>query len=353
VGEIKALTSLRGLFAIWVVFFHLRAWSEFSDKPMLVIDRGYLGVDFFFLLSGFILAGRHAAEFAAGYSVRMHAGFALKRIGRLFPLHLAVLTGVIAGIVLRGEPLYWWTHIASEALLIHRWGLIHTPRAALNGPDWSISTEWAANLLFPLFVLATGSSARSVLRPIGFASLALCALAFVDARHGSMDIGQANSVLPLIRCFAEFGIGMILFQHRQRFEAMSGDLWVLAAVLLILVGLYLRADLLVVAAMIPLLPMIALNARTAGGLLASGPPHFLGVISYSIYLIQLPIILEIDRATAASRWAAYLHWALPPAVIVVVAACTYWLIERPCNTAIRSLGHALGRFGTARNTAEI
>src|SRR6185312_13591404 len=188
VGEIKALTSLRGIFAIWVVFFHLRAWSEFAEQPLFVIDRGYLGVDFFFLLSGFILAARHAKEFAAGYHIWTHLGFALKRVGRMFPLHIAVLAVVVAGIYLRGEPQYWWTHIASEAALIHRWGIIHTPRAALNGPDWSISTEWAANLLFPIFVVATGFTVRGALRPIAFALVALAALAFVYARHGSMDV---------------------------------------------------------------------------------------------------------------------------------------------------------------------
>jgi peptidoglycan/LPS O-acetylase OafA/YrhL len=65
-GEIKSLTSLRGVFAMWVVFFHLHAWSDIADQPLLFIDRGYLGVDFFFLLSGFILAGRHAREFVDG-----------------------------------------------------------------------------------------------------------------------------------------------------------------------------------------------------------------------------------------------------------------------------------------------
>lgn len=143
-GEIKALTSLRGLFALWVVLFHLRAWSDLADRPVLIVDRGYLGVDFFFLLSGYILAARHAREFTSGYRWADHLAFAIKRFGRLFPLHLAVLAVVVIGMRIRGEPSYWWTHIATEASLMHRWGVIHAPRAALNGPDWSISTEWAA-----------------------------------------------------------------------------------------------------------------------------------------------------------------------------------------------------------------
>jgi len=64
---------------------HLRAWSPFADQPMLIIDRGYLGMDFFFLLSGFILAARPAGEFVGAYSLCVHIGFAVKRFGRLFP----------------------------------------------------------------------------------------------------------------------------------------------------------------------------------------------------------------------------------------------------------------------------
>lgn len=316
---------------------------------MLLVDRGYLGVDFFFLLSGFILAARHAEEFADGYSLATHIGFAIKRFGRLFPLHLVVLAAVLLGIHLRGEPQYWWTHIATEAALIHRWDIIRTPLAALNGPDWSISTEWAANLLFPVFVVATGFAGRSMLRPVVFGIAALSALIFVYVRHGSMDTGQANSSLPLIRCFAEFGLGMILFQRRSLFRTFSKDAGILAVGGIVLVGLYVCADLLVVVAMIPLLPMLALTTGMTSRLLSAGPLHFVGVISYSIYLIQLPIILEIDRLLAGSSWTAWLHWLLPPIAIVVMATVTYRVIEKPCNEGIRRLSRAASRSARARS----
>lgn len=74
-----------------------------------------------------------------------------------------------------------------------------------------------------------------------------------------MDIGQADSVLPLVRCFAEFGLGMVLFQRRQLIGRHGKDAMILALLAVILTGLYFRADLVVVGGMIPLLPMMALN----------------------------------------------------------------------------------------------
>ena len=86
--EIKPLTSLRGLFALWVLAFHLGIWSPLPGWNHLpVVSRGYLAVDFFFVLSGFILARAHGSNFQARLSLADYRDFVVKRAGRLFPLH--------------------------------------------------------------------------------------------------------------------------------------------------------------------------------------------------------------------------------------------------------------------------
>jgi peptidoglycan/LPS O-acetylase OafA/YrhL len=336
-GEIKSLTSLRGLFAIWVVFFHLRAWSDLAEEPILFADRGYLAVDFFFLLSGFILASRHASEFVGGYRFPAHAAFAIKRFGRMFPLHLVVLAIVIARMQFRGEPQYWWTHIATEAALMHRWGLIHAPKGALNGPDWSISTEWAANLLFPVFVVVTGFAKNSTVQSTLFAAVAVLSVTLIEMHNGSLDVAAANSYLPLLRCFAEFGLGMVLFQRSAIFSRLAGDLAVMALVVGIIIGLVLRWDLMVVAIMVPLLPALAANNGVCSKVLSLRIFHGIGTISYSIYLIQLPLLLMIDSLTNGRPFAPEIHWIATPVIILLCAAATYCVIEKPANRWIRSL----------------
>ena len=349
-GEIKPLTSLRGIFAIWVVLFHLRAWSELSDTPIFIIDRGYLGVDFFFMLSGFILAARHGAEFTSLFDFNAHIRFLIKRFGRMFPLHWAVLIFVVVSIRLFDEPTYWWTHIASEAALMHRWDLFYVPRAALNGPDWSISTEWAANIVFPVFIAATGFGQRSAPRSLIIAITFVTTLVLLGWQHGSMDIAEANSILPLVRCFAEFGLGIILFQWKHIFLKLSRDIPSLLLFSVILMGLYLRWDLLVVLTMIPVLPSLALNRNFLALGLSTTPLYFLGTVSYSIYLIQVPVITTFDKLLKASSFAAIGHWLLV-FVVIAIAGLTYRLIEKPANQFLRSLSKKVGTQHVAQPLA--
>jgi peptidoglycan/LPS O-acetylase OafA/YrhL len=342
--EIKALTSLRGIFAMWVVLFHLRAWSDLADTPVLLVDRGYLGVDFFFMLSGFILATRHGAEFASGYRLSTHVGFLIKRFGRMFPLHWAVLAVVVVSMRLTGKPSYWWTHIASEAALIHRWDLIYVPRAALNGPDWSISTEWAANILFPAFVAASGFGSRRGFRAIALAATYIVALVSLGVANGDMNIAEANSPLPIVRCFAEFGIGMLLFRWRDLFRPLANDLVLCALFFAIGIALAIRVDLLVIALMIPLLAGLALNMGRVSTALSARWLHFGGVISYSVYLVQLPIILATDALLAGSRMSSLGHWMVPPVAIMAAAALTYKSIEKPANQLLKSASAGISAY---------
>jgi len=340
--EIKALTSLRGIFAIWVVFFHLRAWSALRDSPLVIIDKGYLGVDFFFMLSGFILAGAHGLEVSGANWFAGYLSFLIKRFGRLFPLHIVVLTVVCFLLYIDRIPQYWWTNIVTEAALAHRWGFIYSPRAALNGPDWSISTEWAANLLLPVFIAGSGTSDHSILRPLVMAVVSISILFFLIFLHGTMDISEANSYLPIMRCFAEFSLGVLLFRHSHFLRALSSDLVISFLVFAIVVGLVLRYDLLVICMMIPLLPALAQNDGSIHRALSARPLHWLGEISYSIYLVQIPFITGLDRLFT-NKFAPILHWSLVPAIIIMAGSVAHYTVEIPSKKIIKKLLRLLSK----------
>jgi len=140
-----------------------------------------------------------------------------------------------------------------------------------------------------------------------------------------------------VRCFAEFGLGMILFQRRSMFSIVFHDIAVLLFAAGIIAGVVLRWDLLVVAIMIPMLPALAANTGACSRTLSHGVFREMGVISYSIYLIQLPMIQVIDRLAKGSFLAAEIHWIIAPLAILLLAACTYRFIEKPANRWVRSL----------------
>lgn len=330
--EIKALTSLRGIFGLWVLSYHTLALAPGALRdPFGLVHRGYLGVDFFFLLSGLVLARSYGTRFKDGFDGRYYARFLIRRAGRLFPLHLAVTAVCVLVAWIYGAPYSPW-QVTSEALLIHRWGVFHAQFSAINGPAWSISTEWAANLLFPIFVAITLSCSTrfaALTMLLGFAVVSYLAL----AHGGSLDISLANTFSPLARCFAEFTLGMLVYRWREK-RPERDKLAMVVGVAFVAAFLLAAPDILLVA-LFAVIVAVADIAGPAGRLFSIPPLHWLGELSYSIYLVHLPVLTAVR----------YLH--LPPtafalvgfAVTITLSIATYHLIERPGRDWSKSLSN--------------
>src|ERR1700751_3357252 len=93
VEQLASLTPLRGIAALWVVLFHFcwRFPSIHPDRYTGAVYKGYLAVDLFFVLSGFVITHVYKEGFARGLSARRYQNFLKARVARLYPLHLAVL----------------------------------------------------------------------------------------------------------------------------------------------------------------------------------------------------------------------------------------------------------------------
>ncbi|HEX8471581.1 MAG TPA: acyltransferase, partial [Brevundimonas sp.] len=173
VHRFEALDSLRGVCAILVLMFHMPVASHWRDWPL--IQHGYLFVDYFFVLSGFVIA--HA--YAQRLKTRRDAGrFMVRRLGRVWPLHVLMLVCFIGLELVR-----LWTHfdlappftrdrsidtIFTNLLLIQAWH-IH-PYLTWNGPSWTLSAEVACYLIFAGLVLVAPQRFRwigAVLAVIG------------------------------------------------------------------------------------------------------------------------------------------------------------------------------------------
>ena len=219
--DLPVLTSLRFFAALWVVVYHFHDQLDLSWRPLnALLSRGPIAVDFFFVLSGFILT--HV------YGSQVHAGtldtwdFLRKRLARIYPLHLLTMAALIglwalarlAGLPANSDTKYDFYELPKHLLLIHAWGA--TTQHSWNIPSWSISAEWLAYILFPVVARAI-----LALRPIWAVSGAFAALAATiitcELVLGWRFLGLQT--LGIVRVLPEFTLGIALhaaWRHRDK-----------------------------------------------------------------------------------------------------------------------------------------
>src|SRR5688572_11994062 len=151
-ADIRSLTSLRFFAALAVVAFHyMRAFPAGAGAAAALTAKGYLAVDFFFILSGFILA--HVYLPAIEQDAFRARDFYAKRLARIYPVHF--VTAMVAVVMFAAAEKmeipgrdFSFHDLFANLLLVHGWGV--SDDLSLNKPSWSISAEWFAYLLFPL-----------------------------------------------------------------------------------------------------------------------------------------------------------------------------------------------------------
>lgn len=156
--ELRALTGMRGIAAWLVVLYHIRlSVAGLPHSVVAVLAKGYLAVDFFFLLSGFVIWLSWGERLRRG-GIGAVPGFLWRRLARIWPLHLFMLGCAVALALLllalgKHDAVHQpFADLPLHILLLQNWGF--TDHLAWNDPSWSISTEWAAYLLFPLLALS-------------------------------------------------------------------------------------------------------------------------------------------------------------------------------------------------------
>jgi peptidoglycan/LPS O-acetylase OafA/YrhL len=166
-GEIKALTGLRIVAAVWVVLFHFRpmlsdASPDFRDALAPVLNCGAQGVDLFFILSGFVLTWNYVDRMGRSWSARATLHFLWLRLARVWPVYLVTLHLAALWVIFTLHV----GHVPSpdagqltaisyvrQVLLVQLWFVPFFDDSSWDGPAWSISAEWLAYLLFGVLVL--------------------------------------------------------------------------------------------------------------------------------------------------------------------------------------------------------
>jgi peptidoglycan/LPS O-acetylase OafA/YrhL len=355
---IRSMTGIRGVAAVWVLFFHAAGAATVFGLPFLAripdIWYGCLGVDLFFMLSGFILMYAHGQDF---YVPRKDSliRFARLRFARVYPLNAVVLLLIAALVAFQPDYLAWarspegnFAYGGSSAfsagafvrtlLLATRWFLPGT--GEWNQPAWSLSLEVLGYTLFPFMAFCALRITRHWVL-IVLASLSLIG-SFVILTHFAFqcEIGQI-AVVRMLACFVT-GIAIFrLWKLTPVFGRRSGA-WITT---LAAVGILAR-DLppfrhIVTSGNIQfgflfalLLYGLAFEQGFVCKLLSSRPIVFLGEISFPLYLthvtplLWLRYFMQTDRHkfSPGEKSVFLLCWAIG---CIVLATLLHYFVEIP------------------------
>lgn len=356
-ADIRPLTALRFLAAAWVVVYAF--WPDLNVSVLPhAVAKGYLGVEVFFVLSGFILC--HVYLEAFGTKRSDYRGFLWARLARVYPLHLFTLFGVIAlglaatvaGMSLNANMLDW-ASLPANLAMVHAWGL--SPEAAFNHPSWSISAEWFAYLAFPLFAAAAWRMRDRPWMALAVTAAFIPAIYLVFEALAGFPLTQATirwGALRIVPCFA-YGCALYLIYRRAPIGRPGLLAGVAALGLIAAAALGAPDALIVLSAGLMILGLAALpNSRA--GVLASAPAVYLGEISYSVYMVCIPVKLVTVNLAARLTGSGDAGLAFPVWIALVlsvplVAAVTYHLVEKPARGWLRA--RRPGRKATVRPTA--
>jgi peptidoglycan/LPS O-acetylase OafA/YrhL len=340
-----ALDSLRGVCALMVVLYHLHPDGMIASLP--IARNGWMFVDFFFVLSGFVISASYGARLAAGFSL---GKFLWLRLGRLYPLHIFVMLLLVATELLAasgggqadGRPAFTgpfsFGHFLLDAALLQSFGLSDVQ--GWNIASWSIAAEFWTYLLFALVVRASPKNHVPV-----FAGLFLVALVLLF--RGSENWLDTSNRMGFVRCVLGFSLGVLVKAAFDRLRFGGGgnaELITLAAVITY-VSLVPPGPLTFLAP--PLFAvMVFIFAREAGAvsrLLHLPVFRLLGQLSYSIYMIHLFALARYFEITGplGQRLPADLITLGALAFVCLIAWGSWRLIEMPTRAWSRKMVSAM------------
>ncbi len=354
----QILDGLRGVAALLVVAFHVFEASATSHLDQ-IINHGYLAVDFFFLLSGFVIGYAYDDRWP-GISVR---NFFKKRLIRLQPM---VIVGMVVGAVcfyfqdsvlwpaIHQVPLWQMLLImvigftlvpVPPSMDIRGWSEMHP----LNGPGWSLFYEYIANILYALFVRKFSRTALSVL--VFLSGVALVHLALTSPKGdiiGGWSLEPEQLHIGFSRVMYPFFAGLLLFRSARLTKVKNAFGWCSLLLVMVLAfpriggeqnlwmnGLY---DATVVILIFPIIVYLGASGRIENPVIAK-VSKLLGDLSYPIYITHYPLIYIYTGWVATQK--VSLAEALPYGILTLLSSivlawmCTRW-IDEPLRKWLRT-----------------
>lgn len=357
------LDALRGICALLVVLFHAK-----FNAPLLQLEfvrSAWQFVDFFFVLSGFVIAANYRTRLEGVMPVSDFMGL---RFGRIYPLHLFMLlaylmmecVGIVAGasVKMAHAPFtgaYTPESFVSNLFLLQSFGL--HDRLTWNQPAWSIATEFWCYLLFALGVVAAGPRLERWLVGV----VILCPLLLLQFTAYGINVTYDWG---MVRCIYGFALGVLcwwVWQGRFGRLSLARGIWTVTeiALLLLIGGFVSYAGTQPINVLgPPLFAVAVLVFAHAGGAVSSALgtrlPLWLGTLSYSIYMVHqfvqsrfndiaetigmltgqtVSTVIRIGggdyEVFGTTQFAGNLGLAIMIALVLLTSVVTYRLVELP------------------------
>ncbi|WP_332788226.1 acyltransferase family protein [Sphingomonas sp. GB1N7] len=364
-GETKhryvALDSLRGVCACMIVLLHFDTFGYISRSAF--VQHSFLFVDFFFVLSGFVIAASYGDRLGEGYSIPK---FMMLRLGRVYPLHIVMLALFVAWElatinIVRPSGRLPFSDGYTVGMIFANLGLVQTfigHPTSWNGPAWSIAVEVWTYLVFAFGFRYLGR----FLVLVALILAVVCGCYLLTATDRYLNVFHEGA---FARCLIGFSLGVVTFRAHRYFQPRLG---VTLATLLEIVAVAATIAIVVAAgasilslAVPPLFALVILVfAQQSGAMsrvLILPPLEFLGKVSYSIYMVHLFIVFRTHNALEAVQRVTH-HYGLVTTIddrkfagstplmgdilsimvlcmAIVAATLSYKLVEFPANQWVR------------------
>ena len=316
------LDGLRGVAALLVVWYHVFEGYQFAGGKAIIdfANHGYLAVDFFFILSGFVIGYAYDSRWSTGLTI----GSFFKR--RLIRLHPMVIMGVIIGAVgFATEGFTRWDGSATPlsmvmlCMLTSMFMIPAVPGAAhevrgngemfpLNGPTWSLFFEYIGNIIYALVLRRLSTGILKVLTAI--IGVALAVYALTDAAgYGCIGVGwtldTANFTGGLLRMLFPFTLGTLIARIFKPLKHAKGAFWVCSLLLVAIfhvpyiagtspVSLNGLFEMACIAIVFPCLLWLGASGKTTDAF-SQRICSFLGRISFPLYMVHYPIMYSFYK----------------------------------------------------------
>jgi peptidoglycan/LPS O-acetylase OafA/YrhL len=362
VTNIACLTPLRGIAALLVAVFHFQVYFiRFITKDQsMFVDKGYLMVDLFFIMSGFLIMHVYKDDFGELISIKSFKKFMLARFARLYPLH--IITLLVLVVIFYAKSLHAQGYLDPQAIIYHIF-LLHafpvSKDVTWNIPSWSISAEWWAYTLFPFLCLLLYKSKRlgvilMLLSIMTIYTAIVCFLPRYDTYGHSIKYVFNLDVTydyGFLRSFAGFMTGMLLYLLYLSAvikKIFNSDLLCGIYIVLILFALHKGIkDIWFVPGFAILILLFTCNTGKFSSRFNNKALNFLGDISYSVYMIHFLIIVFLEMVADKLGYNHHREWVLPffngaifcivyVLILLIISAISYRVLEKPFRKYINS-----------------
>ena len=342
------LDGLRGVAALMVIWYHI--FEGFATSPIdQKFNHGYLAVDFFFILSGFVIGYAYDDRWKSMSTW----GFFKRRLIRLHPM---VILGAVFGVIsflVQGSVQWDGTHVGViPVFMAFMLSIMLIPAYPggtaevrgngemfpLNGPSWSLFFEYIANIMYALLLRKLSTRVLKIfvaLSGLGYAAFAI----FNGSGCYSMGVGWTlaglNFIGGLLRVTFTFSCGLLLSRGFKSFN-IKGAFWICSAIIIGVLsvpyigseanwlnGLY---DAVCTILVFPLIVLIGASGNAAG---KTSPRicSLLGEVSYPLYIIHYPIMYLFYSWLWTNGLSFAQAWPVALAIFLITPVIAYLCLK--------------------------